>query len=420
MFSRSLLNWLESNLVSIVLAGLLSLTVWIVATQEANPVEEIDFDRPIPISTIDPPPGLIITSGLPETAHVRVRAARNTWRSLSVEDFSVVADFSHLGPGTHEVPLQASVDAQAILVEVRPASVRVEIEEARQRELPVQLVTEGELPTGYRAGRATIDPSTATVRGPRSKVELVSEVVASISLDGLRDAVEQTVALAALDSAGEPVEQVTVMPSSVAITIPIVQQADFREVAVRVNTSVRPAPGYYISRITPDPPLVPVRGDPDALRSLTVIETEPISLQGLKETTSVIVRLQPPSGVTLEDIQTVEVSIVVQAQPDFRVIEVPIQPVGLEEGLVADVLPSSAIVSLSGPLPILEGLNEQEDIIVSVNLADLEVGSFQVEPEVEIVSKDIPAEDLQQVVVESVLPTEVEVEIRTAGAAGTR
>ncbi len=420
MFSRALLNWLESNLVSLVLAGLLSLTVWIVATQEANPVEEIDFDRPIPISTIDPPPGLIITSGVPETARVRVRAARNTWRSLSVEDFSVVADFSDLGPGTHEVPLQASVDAQAILVEVRPASVRVEIEEARQRELPVQLVTEGELPTGYRADRATVDPGTVTVRGPRSKVELVSEVVATVSLDGLRDAVEQTVALAVLDSAGEPVEQVTVTPSSVAVTIPIIQEADFREVAVRVNANVQPAPGYYISRITPDPPLVPVRGDPDALRSLTVIETEPISLQGLKETTSVIVRLQPPSGVTLENIQTVEVSIVVQAQPDFRVIEVPIQPIGLGEGLAADVLPSSAIVSLSGPLPILEGLNEQEDIIVSVNLTDLEVGSFQVEPEVEIVSEDVPAEDLQQVVVESVLPTVVEVEIRTAGAADTR
>lgn len=408
-------RWMESNLISMVLAILLALTVWIVATQEVNPVEQAEFASPIPIELSGLSSDLTITNNPVETATVELRAPRSTMRSLSAEDFTITADLSALGPGTHEVPLKVSIAGQAVVVAVRPSRIRVDIEELAERELPIQLRLEGQLPVGYRAATPVVQPTVAHISGAKSRVALVSEVRAVASVSSLRDTLRSALPLRAYDSDGNPIEGITITPATANVTIPISQEEDFREVAVRVNANVLPARGYYVARITAEPMLVPVRGDPDILRNLTAVETQLISLQGLTEDTDIVAQLQPPAGVTLEGIRTVEVHISVQAQPDFRVIEVPIQAVGLAEGLEATILPGSAVVSISGPLPVLDRLNEQQDILVTVDLSGLRPGRYQRALRVEIVSGEIPAADLQKVVIESVLPTLVEVEIATAG-----
>jgi YbbR domain-containing protein len=412
-------GWLESNLVSIVLSALLSLTVWIVATQEVNPVETVDFDRSVPVEYDGLPSDLLVTNQPTEAIRVTYRASQTTRRSLTLDDFRAVADLSGLSTGSYDVPVDVTINAQATFVEARPPTVHVEIEELSRRSVPIQLMVEGNLPTGYRSATPVLTPSDASVSGPRSQVELVGEVRAIVSIDGQRDTLDMAAELVALDSEGAQVSGVTLDPETVNVRIPIVQEADFREVAVRVNANVLTAPGYYVSRLTPNPPLVPVRGDPDVLRSLTAIETEPINLQGVTEDTSVIAQLDPPDGVTLEDVQTVEVVINVAAQPDFQVFEVPVHISGLDSGLDANVVPSSAVISLSGPLPVLQKLDPTNDIRVTADLSGLEPGSYQIEPAVQIVNPDIPADSLQDVTIESVLPTLLEVEIQEANPEGT-
>ncbi len=402
------------------LAILLALTVWIAATQEENPVEQTDFERPIPIEIVGMDSDLIIINEPPDSAIVELRAPRSTLRSLSQEDFAITADLTGLGPGVHLVPLQVEIAARAIVVASRPAQIRVELEETQQREMPIHVTTQGELPVGFRAQVAEIVPTMAIIDGPRSRVSLVSEVRASTSLAGLRDTFQGSLTLQAYDSDGNVVTHVTITPPTANVTIPIYQEEDFREVAVRVNAAnVLPAPGYYISRVTADPPLVPVRGDPNVIKSLLFVETQPINLPGLKESTTINAQLVPPEGVTLEGITTVQVNIVVQAQPDFRVLEIPIQTVGLGENLAATLLPDTAVVFLSGPLPILENLDPQEEVIVTLDLSSLEPGSYQIEPEVQIVSGEIPATELQKVLIESVLPTLIQVQIGTGSPSGT-
>jgi YbbR domain-containing protein len=407
------LNWFESNVISILLALVLALMVWIIATQEANPVETVDFEPTISIEYANLGDNLIITNDPAQTTQVTINAASDTLRLLSASDFTAVADLSDLAPGTHEVPIKVEInpDRQAIFIESNPSRVEVELEEIADRSLPVQLVTNGDPPTGYRAGTTEISPAEVTISGARSLVELASEARVELDIDGMRDTVEEVLTVSVLDSDGQALSNVVVAPPEVQVTVPIVQEADYREVAVRVNASVLTEPGYYVSRTTADPALVGVRGDPDVLQTLSAIETEPIDLQGLKEDTSVVAALSPPDGVTVEDVTTVEVTIAVQAQPGFDVYEVPIQIIGESENLPADILSGNAVVSLSGPLPVLQKLNPEQNIVVSVDVTDLEPGRYQLEPDVNILNPDIPVEDLDEVVVESVLPTLIEVEI---------
>src|SRR5688572_8725910 len=111
---RNILSWFLSNWLSILLALLLALTVWIVASLEENPFEEAELPAPVGINVVGLEPGLIVTNDYPETTRVRVRTQQETWRSLSADDIEVIADLTGLGPGTHEVELiENELDTQA-------------------------------------------------------------------------------------------------------------------------------------------------------------------------------------------------------------------------------------------------------------------------------------------------------------------
>lgn len=412
MFNGAFGEWFKSNFVSLLIAVLLALLVWVVATQEVNPAEEFTFERPVPIQYIGMGEDLIITNDPAESVTVRVRALRSSARTLTVNNFEAIADLSGLGEGAHTIPVNVSVvDAQALRRDYFPTEVRVELEQLAEREIPVQLVLDGKLPIGYQTGPLRVDPSQVTVRGPRSMVELISEVRVVAGVEQRREPFEGTLPLTVLDSDGNELDGLEVQPPEVAVQIPVFQEADFREVAVRVNAYVQPDPGYYVSSITADPPLVPVRGDPGLLEELTSIETEPIELVGVQRDQTYVAQLRPPNGVTLEDMRTVTVTVSVEAQPGFRVVEVPVQAVGLADDLSATVLPTTAVVSLRGPLPVLERLNERQNIIVSVDVTGLEPGTHRLAPEAEIISSLISQEELEAVIIDSVLPTVIQVEI---------
>ncbi len=400
-----LLRQLRSNLTSPVLALLLALTVWIVASLEENPPEEADLPTPIQIDVVGLAPGLVITNDYTDTARVRLRAPRQTWRSLSAEDVLVTADLTGMGPGTHQVDLEFRINAQAILVAANPNHIRIVLEERREREMPVQLTLEGQTAIGYSSDEPILNPPIVSVQGPRSRVDLISEVRATVSIEGQRDTYRSDVPLVALDSDGSRVEGVAIVPSSVNVTIPVRQEAGFRNITILVQTVGRPAPGYYMTGITTTPQTVTVQGDPAVIEAMQpYAETQTIDLTNLTDDLIVQVPLELPTGVSLVGDQTVTVLISIAAQLSSRtVLDVPVEVVGLDDELAAELLPSAIDVILSGPIAILDSLNPQQDLRAVVDLTNRGPGIYQIEPQVGVLPSDI--------LVESVLPLVIQVQV---------
>ncbi len=412
MLSR-LAQWARSNLSSFILALLLALVVWIVATQEQNPIVEIDFGTPVPIEVTGLQSGLVITNDYPRTTQVRLRTQRNTTGSISVDDILATIDLSGLGPGVYQVPLRFQIATQAILVSANPSHIRIQIEEEYQREVPVQLVLQGQLPAGYRTGAYAIEPDSVVVRGPRSRVEMVSEVRAEVSLDGLRESFQGQLSLNVLDVEGNLVEGLSLTPASVSVTIPISQEAGYRDIAVVARTIGRPAPGYYVTSITVTPPLITVRGDPQIISSMQpYAETQTIDLTGLTDDLITQVTLDLPSGVTPIEARSIEVLISIAAQLGSRSVTASVQAINLGSNLSADFSPEIVELILSGPLPVLDAINPVQDIQVTVNLADLGAGIYQIRPEVRLSRSEVS--------VESVLPMLVEVQITSGTSQGNQ
>jgi YbbR domain-containing protein len=399
---HKILRWFESNLTSLVLALLLALSVWIVASLDQNPPEEADLPGAVPIDITGLAPNLIITNDYSKTVNVRLRAQQETWRSLSSEDVVATVDLSNLEPGSHTVRVNFEVNSQAILVAANPSHIRIDLEERYERELPVQLSLNGEPAIGYIVGQVALNPSLVTVQGPRSRVQLISEVRATANIEGSRSSFRNALQLIALDSDGNRVENVTIAPLSVEVTVPITQEAGYRDISVLVSTIGRPAPGYYVTGILSTPQRITVQGDPSVIESMQpYAETDTIDLTNLTDDLIREVPLNLPPGVTPIDSQTVEVLISIAAQLSSRtVLDVPVQGVGLGDPLAATFSPNNLDVILSGPLTVLDGLDPATDITALVDLTGLGPGTFQLEPRVEISNGDVQVESVFPIVIE--------------------
>jgi len=214
------------------------------------------------------------------------------------------------------------------------------------------------------------------------------------------------------NSKNEVIKGLTLNPETVRVGVPISQQSGYRDLAVKVIVNGQQAAGYRLENIIVVPQVVTVVSkDPALVSSLPgVVETRPLDLQDAKEDISTRLALDLPEGVTLIGPQTVQVQVsITPIQNSITLANLPINIVGLAEGLSAQVDPRTVDVIISGPVPVLEKLTAQ-DVVVTVDVSQYGVGSYQLTPKV-----DRPA----NVTIESILPSTVEVVLSPATATPT-
>jgi len=401
------IHWLQKNGGSLLLSVLLSLVIWIVAVREQDPVIQREYPAALPVEVHGLDAGLVISGTYISDVRVSVRAPQSTWNSLTLNDIHVSADLNGLSSGTHDIPLQVEVapNVQVINAEARPADIRLTLEEQREREIPVQVVVVGQPTVGFGAEEPVVEPDAVTLTGPLSLVDLVSEVSVEVDVSDQREDVQIRSDVEVLDSEGNLVEGVEMTAQQVEVTVPIDALPNFKEVAVIVDhQGTAPAFGYYVSGISVTPQTVTVEGPPDVINEMPgFVRTTQVDLTGLRESFTRTVGLVLPEGVLAVGDASVEVEVTIDGFQGSVSVRRPMEVVGLRPGLEAVISPESVDMILSGSLTILDTL-APDDIRVVLDLTDLTIGTYQVEPEVVMLPEGITSESL--------LPATIEVQIQ--------
>ncbi len=405
------MRWLATNIRTILLAFILAVAVWISAVTAADP-DEIRSPIAVPLEIVGQEPSLIITSEIPSTVAVTLRAPRSVWERISAQENSIraILDISNLSAGEHKRNIQIQIAARPVqLVLADPVSVSVILERRATRALPIDLSLSGQPAVGYQAGDPQTDVTEVVISGPESLVEKVQRARILLSFSGTRESIDQALPVLALDAQNAVVDGVSINPSSIHVSIPVSQQGGFRDVAVKVVVSGQVAAGYRLENISVFPPVITVfASDPQLVNALPgVIETETLDLQDAKETISTRLALLLPESISIVGAQTVQVTVEVSPiQTSVTLLNQPINVIGLSDGLAAQVSPQSVDVIISGPLPVLDALTPQ-DIIVNIDVTGLAAGTYQLTPTIEIL--------VENVLVESILPGTVEVVLSVPG-----
>jgi YbbR domain-containing protein len=196
----------------------------------------------------------------------------------------------------------------------------------------------------------------------------------------------------------------------VQVSVPIIQQGGYRDMAVKVMTVGNPSSGYSLTSVAAFPPIVTVySANSDIIDSMPgYVETTSLDLSGAQSDIEKQLGIVLPPGVTLIGDQFVTVRVGIAPIEGSRPMSyLPVEMNGLTKGLQAHLSPQTVDIILSGPISVLDTL-VFSDVHVQVDLSGLIPGTYQLTPTISFTQ--------QNLVVESILPGTVEVVISKAGA----
>ena len=408
-------RWLATNFRTFLLAFVLAIVVWVTAVTSANPDETQLYPHPVPIEIIGQDPGLIIIGGaVPQQVDVTLRTPRSVWDNLLAGDAKIraVVDLTGLGTGAHVVNVQVQVGISPVLItSVSPKSIDLSLEPQVTRSLAINLSLTGKPAIGYEVGTPVMTPAEVVITGAESLVSKIDHIQATLDLSNARQNLNLSIPLQVVDASGTEIGGLSVIPDAVQVSLPIIQQGGYRDMAVKVMTAGNPASGYSLTSVAAFPPIVTVySANLDIIASMPgYVETSSLDLSGAQADIEKQLGIILPPGVTLIGDQFVMVKVgVAPIESSLPLSYLPVDMIGLGSGLQAHLSPQTVDIILSGPLPVLDSV-VLSDVTVQVDLTGLLPGTYQLTPKVTLLQ--------QNLIVESILPGTVEVVITKIGSA---
>jgi YbbR domain-containing protein len=159
-------------------------------------------------------------------------------------------------------------------------------------------------PEGFRYNAAEVNPAKVKVSGRLDRVNRVERVVVNAVGGEAGATIEGDFVVTALDSDNNPVADVTLSPTNVHVTIPLVVETYSKIVSVSPDIKDTPQAGFTLYDIQVTPIQVRVIGRPNQVNPISTLRTQPISIRDRMEDLETDVPLIVPDGVavrTLDD-----------------------------------------------------------------------------------------------------------------------
>lgn len=389
------MNGVRSIVLRVFLAFGLSFALWSFVSFSENPEETARFeDLTLQIVGLADDLVIVDANGLPTTSFplidVTLRTDRRQRSELRPVDIRVVADLSNLGPGDHLVPINVQPTRSNLSFSVpaggiKPSAVSIRIESVETVTVPIRLEIVGSPPFSFERGDPEIRYNgnlieTVTVSGPQSRVVRVTGGRTVANIAQLRASYVAPLNLTPVDNNNQPVEGVQVQPATVTVVIPINPVVGLRLVPVSPIIIGTPAPGFAVTDIKVDPPLITLTGSSGPLDAINLLQTEAIDIANARETVVRIVPLIIPTGTSPAQGESNAVRVTVEITPitlPFQ-IRLPVEVVidGLESGFLVTVSPTAVEITFAGTSTQLNAL-AATPLEATINVSGLAPGTYQ-------------------------------------------
>ncbi|MBA3871639.1 MAG: hypothetical protein H0X30_21030 [Anaerolineae bacterium] len=404
-------RFILDNLVWFIGSMILAFLIWMIATLQSDPIQQQRFRDRIPVH-MNADAGLLITypAVANRQASIVIRAPSSVLDLLTSDEIVVSADLSGLTAGEHFVELKATLARQqATVFDISPHQMRVILEEAAQRQVPLRAVVTGEPPAGYSRGEPTFNVNLNQVLASGASSNVNEVVAAQVELDlrQQRNPLEVDLRLNPVDADGNVVNDVTLDPQVVRVSVNIRRREDVREVSVRPNVQGMPPSGYVLNTLSYEPQSVLVSGTPSLLAAMEdTLSTQPIDLSDHTSSFEVSVPIiLPNTDLLLLSGPNITVYVEIKPVTTSKQFEaIPVKILGMGDNLMAKISPNTVSVLVNGPQEVVNKLTA-DDIGVVLDLNGLAPGNYTLPLSVSVGQGQIPNEGV------SVLPGEVDVQI---------
>jgi len=326
-----------------------------------------------------------------------VTAARSILDKLDESDFTATANMSQIvidtdgGHGTVPIDIICNSNAYANSIKLSSTSkqLKLALEDLMIKQFVVSAKATGNVPEGYALGSVEVTaPNVLKVSGPKSIVQTISSVVATVdvSIDGTPDSENYYKASPVLfDKNGKEVDRTRLTLSSDTVTVSA-KILNTKEVAIAVQPTGTPAEGYTVTSISSNPTTILLKGDKSVLNSINSIEIpdDLVSVAGKDKDVKVTVDVSEyiPEGVSLVDPEGSSVEITVSIgkikEKVFSISSENIIVTGLSTHAKLEFALASVAVHVSGLEEDIASLNS-ENLSGSIDVTYLPIGIHEVE-----------------------------------------
>jgi YbbR domain-containing protein len=300
---------LHRNLLLKTTSLLLAIFLWFwVLLNEENPI--IEAPVKVEVTTVGLSPRLALQRTLP-TVEIRVRGLKQDVSEVTdqVDGFVSCRD---LEAGSYRLAVQPRAPENVTVTNIRPPEVPVVLEEVVSETRPVDLRLVGEPPAGYELIGAEQRPQVVRLSGPRSRVDRAARVLVTMDLGRAVPEVPVSVPVRPVDSSGNKVDRVDASPPRVNVLVTMKLVVSSRTVPVAIKTRGALPGDVKIASVRVEPPMVTIMGPASRVQEVNEIETEKLSLSGVRDSFARSIHLIVPEDVNLLTESSVKVSVEVE------------------------------------------------------------------------------------------------------------
>lgn len=260
--------------------------------------------------------GLVITEKSKESGTVRIEGAVNIVDYISVNNLNAYVDLNSITePGEYEFVVNTfSNNGSVVVKSFSPSKIKVTVEEYVEKQVPVEIVYDTDIPDNYWINEAKAQSDRVTITGGHSDVQKVSRAILNINTNRIIQAYEEnpshvyesSIPLVYVDENNNEVTGLNAQSSIVSIDV-----FSKKTVSVDVQGAIEgsPASGYSVSNIEQSVYEIDIVGKRDVLNRINSLSVEGISIAGTKTNVVSDATIKQVEGVTLVGNNNVKVSV---------------------------------------------------------------------------------------------------------------
>lgn len=322
---------------------------------------------------------LVIMSPKEATVSVKISGKKSD-RLNSSEAIKAQVDLSGYSEGQRKVPINVTLSQSSNLkiTDYEPKEILFTFDKIISIDKPVTIRTEGDLAPGYVLGDISTKSENILLRGPRTWVNEVSEIIANIKLADRKENINVTAPIKLIDDQGNNVTGVKYEPNIIDVSIPVYRTTT---VPIEIQTVNELPENYEVTDININPSSVKLKGDKNIV-NLRSVQTKPIDINSFIENADIVTELELPSNVSLlnpNEKITVSLKIEEAFTKTFEYTLEEIEKKNLNPELNIDLENYSQLIeiTLKGKKDIIENLSK-EDIELYLDFNMLEEGEQEV------------------------------------------
>ena len=316
-----------------------------------------------------------------DTVDIIVKGRRSVVGTLDKDDFTAIADLSTMSI-TDTVSISVEAKSNTVQSEINITYVdntmKLNLEEKVTQQFPIKVVTTGSTKNGYAVSGTSSTPNIVKVEGPKSAVEKITEIRASVDVDKKYSSFETESELHIYDAYGEEItnDKITLDVASAKVSVEIYAT---KSVPIEVNLRGTPGDGYGVEGVVYQPQSVELVGPADALAKIETVGVGDVSVSGMTEDyqTDVDIRDYLPDGVSVVDIPpeiTVNISI---TKLEDKKLTVTVNSFVLDkqvDGYQYEVTINNFTITASGFADVVSKLT-LDDVVPTIDCSGLPVGN---------------------------------------------